>query len=61
LYVSLLFKPVARVEGFGVKHGVSGDLKGLETKETYAGVAIVAGPLAGVNLLDNTVTYKLPG
>jgi hypothetical protein len=49
------------VEGIGVKHGVSGDLKGLETKETYTGVSIVAGPLTGVSLLDNTVTYKLPG
>ena len=49
------------VEGFGVKHGVSGDLKGLQTKETFTGVSILVGPLAGVSLLDNTVTYKLPG
>lgn len=54
-YVGLLFT------GFGVKHGVSGDLKGLETMEKYTGVAIQVGPLAGVLLVDNTVTYKLPG
>jgi hypothetical protein len=47
--------------GFGAKHGVSGDLKGLETMETYTGVLILAGPLTGVVLVDNTVTYKLPG
>jgi hypothetical protein len=47
--------------GFGVKHGVSGDLKGLETMETYTGVLILAGPLTGVVLVDNTVAYKLPG
>jgi hypothetical protein len=47
--------------GFGVKHGVSGDLKGLETMERYTGVLILAGPLTGVVLVDNTVTYKLPG
>jgi hypothetical protein len=49
------------VEGFGVKHGVSGDLKGLQTKETFTGVSILVGPLTGVSLLDNTATYKLPG
>jgi hypothetical protein len=47
--------------GFGVKHGVSGALKGLETMERYTGVLIQVGPLAGVILVDNTVTYKLPG
>jgi len=47
--------------GFGVKHGISGDLKGLETMETYTGVLLLAGPLTGVVLVDNTVTYKLPG
>ena len=47
--------------GFGVKHGVSGDLKGLETMETYTGVLILVGPLTGVVLVDNTVAYKLPG
>jgi hypothetical protein len=47
--------------GFGAKHGVSGDLKGLETMETYTGVLILAGPLTGVVLVDNTVAYKLPG
>jgi hypothetical protein len=49
------------VEGFGVKHGVSGDLKGLKTMETFTGVAILAGPLTGVSLVDNAVMYKLPG
>jgi hypothetical protein len=47
--------------GFAVKHGVSGDLKGLETMETYTGVNVMVGPLAGVIIIDNTVTYKLPG
>ena len=47
--------------GFGVKYGVSGALKGLKTMDTYTGVLIEAGPLAGVVLIDNTVTYKLPG
>jgi hypothetical protein len=52
-YIGLLFS------GHGVKHGISGDLKGVETKETYTGVAIQVGPLAGVALVDNTVDYKL--
>lgn len=47
--------------GFGVKRGVSGDLKGLQTMETYTGVSIMGGPLAGVTLVDNTVTYILSG
>lgn len=47
--------------GFGAKHGISGDLKGLETMETYTGVLILASPLTGIVLVDNTVTYKLPG
>ena len=47
--------------GFAVKHGVSGDLKGLETMETYTGVNVIAGPLAGVIIIDNVVAYKLPG
>jgi hypothetical protein len=51
-YVGVLF------EGIGVKHGVSGDLKGLETKETFTGVVVLFGPLAGLSLVDNTVTYK---
>ena len=54
-YVGILFT------GFGVKHGVSGDLKGLQTMETYTGVAIMVGPWTGVVLVDNTVNYKLPG
>jgi hypothetical protein len=48
-------------EGIGVKHGVSGNLKGLVTQETFTGVVILMGPLAGLSLVDNTVTYKLPG
>lgn len=47
--------------GFAVKHGISGGLKGLETKETFTGVMVFAGPLEGVNIVENTVTYKLPG
>jgi hypothetical protein len=48
--------------GFAVKHGVSGDLKGLETKEQGVGVFIIeGGPLDGVIIFETTVTYKLPG
>ena len=53
-YVGILFT------GFGVKHGISSDLKGLETKETFTGLIVAVGPLAGVNIVENTVTYKLP-
>jgi hypothetical protein len=49
------------LEGIGVKHGVSGDLKGLETKETFTGVFFLGGPFAGLSLVDHTGTYKLPG
>ncbi len=51
-YGGLLFR------GFGVKHGISGELKGLETMETFNGVVVMA---AGFVLVDNTVSYKLPG
>ena len=44
-----------------MKHGISGDLKGLETEETFSGVMVNLGPLAGVHIVDNTVVYKLPG
>jgi hypothetical protein len=47
--------------GFAVKHGVSGDLKGLETMEQGAGVFIFDGPLYGVVIFETTVTYKRPG
>ena len=47
--------------GFAVKHGISGSLKGLETKETFTGLTVFAGPLENVTIAENTVTYKLPG
>jgi len=51
----------ALIEGFVVKHGVSGDLKGAVIKATFTGVNINFGPLAGVHLLEGTGTYKLKG
>jgi hypothetical protein len=48
------------ISGFAIKHGISGELKGLSTVESYTGVNIKVGPLAGVILIDNTVTYRLP-
>jgi hypothetical protein len=55
-YMGILFT------GLAVKHGVSGDLKGLETTERGAGVMIFEeGPLYGVIIFETTVTYKLPG
>jgi hypothetical protein len=48
--------------GLAVKHGVSGDLKGLEATERGAGVMIFeGGPLDGVVIFETTVTYKLSG
>jgi len=49
------------ISGFATKYGISGDLKGLRTIETYTGVNIKVGPLAGVIVIDNTVSYQLRG
>lgn len=51
----------ALMEGFVVKHGVSGDLKGAVMKARFSGVIINLGPLAGVHLIEGTGTYKLTG
>jgi len=48
------------ISGFAIKHGVNGDLKGLNTMETFTGVNIQVGPLAGIIVIDNTVNYVLP-
>jgi hypothetical protein len=48
------------LNGFAVKHGVNGDLRGLQTWETFTGVNVKVGPLAGVIIIDNTVDYRLP-
>jgi hypothetical protein len=50
----------ALINGFAVKHGTDGNLKGLWTWETFTGVNVKVGPLAGVIIIDNTVDYKLP-
>jgi hypothetical protein len=51
----------ALTEGFAVKHGVSGDLTGIQIKATFTGINIMVGPLAGVHVVEGTGTYKLPG
>ena len=51
----------ALTEGFAVKHGVSGDLTGVQIKATFTGVNIMVGPLAGVHLVEGAGTYMLPG
>lgn len=47
------------LSGNTVKHGISGELDGLVMHESATGVIIVAGPLAGLNLVASIVTYKL--
>lgn len=49
----------ALMEGFIVKHGVSGDLKDAVIEASFSGVIINLGPLAGVHLIEGTGTYKL--
>lgn len=51
----------ALTEGFAVKHGVSGDLIGVEIRATFTGVNIKVGPLAGVHIVEGTGTYKMTG
>jgi len=48
-------------QGFAVKHGVSGDLTGIQIKATFTGVNIMVGPLAGIHVVEGTGTYLLPG
>lgn len=51
----------ALLNGFAIKYGTNGNLRGLQTWETFTGVNVKVGPLAGVIIIDNTVNYKLPG
>jgi len=46
------------MSGSAVKHGVSASLKDYMTYEPWTGVDILAGPLAGVGLVVNTVNYN---
>ena len=50
----------ALTEGFAVKHGVSGDLTGVQIKATFTGVNIMVGPLTGVHVVEGTGTYFFP-
>ena len=51
----------ALLNGFAIKYGTDGSLRGLQTWETFTGVNVKVGPLAGVIIIDNTVNYKLWG
>jgi hypothetical protein len=46
--------------GTSYKHGVSGELEGLETQELFTVVNVMVGPLSGIMIVDNMVAYKLP-
>jgi hypothetical protein len=50
----------ALAEGFLVKHGVSGDLKGTLIEATYTGVLMhPLGPLPGIILMEITGNYQM--
>jgi hypothetical protein len=51
----------ALTEGFAVKHGVSGDLNGMQIRATFTGVNIKVGPLEGIHVVEGTGTYKMVG
>lgn len=48
-------------EGFAVKRGVSGDLKGVIIMATFTGVNIMVGPLTGIHIVEGVCTYKTLG
>jgi len=50
----------ALTEGFAVKHGVTGDLTGVQIKATFTGVNIMVGPLTGVHVVEGTGAYFFP-
>jgi hypothetical protein len=49
------------VTGSAVQRGTSGALKGLMARGTYTGVRIMVGPLAGLEIVESTVTYRFAG